>query len=214
MKSLRPFSLALLLFCAPVLAQEPVRDYVREAGTGLPLYRARVADAYGNRFNGTYLLDNEGFKLGELCYEGKVYSGILLHFDAAAQRVLLQQEGSPVMLDLGRDHIDWFVRDGRRFENLPARGVQLPDGFYEVVAQGQGAVYRRVDKRRLSLPDPNSSARGFIGYDDPNYKEGLMDYYSPKESWYQIKEDGSIKRLRSKRSIQNAIQYVRTQTAH
>ena len=212
--SMRPFILALLLLSVPALAQENMQDYVRAAGAGLPLYRARVADVYGNRFNGTYLIDNEGFKLGELCFEGKVYSGILLHFDAAAQHVLLQREGSAIQLDLGQDRIDWFARDGRRFENLPGRGVKLPTGFYELVAQGQGAVYKRVDKQLQSLPDPNSSARGFIGYDDPNYKEGLMDYYYAKESWYQIKEDGSIKRLRSKRSIQNAIQYVRSQVSY
>lgn len=216
MKSLCPFVLALLLFPLPVLAQEfpDSGDYTRAAGKDLPLYRARVADVYGNRFNGTYLIDNEGFQTGDLCYVGKVYTGLLLHIDAAAQHVLVQQEGSPVQLDLGREQIDWFSRGGRKYVNLPARGYKVPEGFYEQVAEGQGAVYRRVDKVLQRLTDPNGSARGYIGYQDPNYKDGLMDYYNWKETWYQVKEDGSVKRLRGKRSVQKAVQYVRSQVTH
>lgn len=214
MNFLRPFFLVLMLLSAPLLAQERAQDYVRAAGAGLPLYRARVADVYGNRFNGTYLIDNEGFLRGDLCYEGKVYPGILLNLDAVLQHVLVRLEGSSIMLDLGRDHIAWFTRDGRLYENLPARGYKLPDGFYEVVEEGRGGVYRRIDKILLRLPDPSGSARGYIGYDDPKYIDGLLDYYKWKESWYQIKEDGSVKRLRGKRSIQKAVQYVRSQPAH
>ena len=214
MNSFRPFFLAVLLLSVPALAQERAQDYVRAAGTGLPLYRARVADVYGNRFNGTYLIDNEGFLPGDLCYEGKVYPGILLNLDAVLHHVLVQQEGSPIMLDVGQDRIAWFTRGGRRYVNLTGRGYKLPDGFYEVVEEGRGGLYRRIDKALLRLPDPSSSARNYIGYDDPKYIEGLLDYYNWKESWYQVREDGSVKRLRSKRSIEKAVQYVRTQAAH
>ena len=216
MKSLRLFLLALLLLPLPVWAQDQavVQEYVKAAGAGLPLYRARVADVYGNRFNGTFLLDNEGFLDGELCYAGKVYPGVLLQLDAVAQHVLIRQEDSPIQLDLGRDRIAWFKRGGRKWVNLPSCGYLVPDGFYEEVELGRGAVYKRVDKVLQRLSDVNGSAREYIGYEDPNYKEGLLDYYRLKESWYQIKEDGSVKRLRGKRSIQKAIQYVRSQPAH
>jgi len=212
MISLRPLFFVLMLLPASLLAQETsdYRDYAQAAGADLPLYRAPAARGYGNRFNGTYLIDNQDFLTGEVCYSGKVYSGLLLHVDAVAQHVLLRREGSPILLDLGRERVDWFCRDGRRYVNLPARGVKVPEGFYEEVRKGRGAVYRRVDKVLQRLPGGSGSAREYIGYQDPNYREGLLDYYQWKETWYQVKEDGSVKRLRGKRAIEKALQYVGT----
>ena len=208
------FLLTLLPLSLSAQENEDYKDYAHAAGSGLPLYRARVADVYPHRYNGTYLIDNQGFLPGDLCYEGKTYSGLLLQVDAFTQHVLVRQEGSPIVLDLGRDQIDWFTRGGGKFINLPAMGCDVPEGFYEEMETGRGAVYRRVDKLLRTLPDVNASAREYIGYPDPDYKQGLLDYYERKETWYQVREDGTVRRLRGKRSINKAMQYVRSQVAH
>lgn len=218
MKNAKILLTAVLLILAPgLLRAQEVSDYetyARAAGPDMPLFRSRVADAYGYSFNGTYLADTLGFLPGKLCFEGKTYENLSLDLDAVLQHVLLQQEDSPIILDLGQDRIQFFTRGDKMYSNLPSMGYALPAGFYEVMAKGRGAVYKMVTKILSHLTDLNHDARGYIGYDDPNYRSGLFDYYQIKEYWYWVKEDGSIQRLKSKRRIRNAIQSVQTYETH
>lgn len=188
--------------------------YARAAGPDMPLLRSRVADSYGNYFNGTYLADTLGFLPGKLCFEGKTYENLLLNLDAVLQHVLLQQEGSPIILDLGLERVQSFTRGDKTYVNLPSMGYSLPMGFYELMAQGRGAVYKRVNKVFSHLVDLNHDAKAFIGYDDPYYRSDIFDYYQHKEYWYWIKEDGTIQRLRNKRKIRSAIQTVQGHETH
>lgn len=188
--------------------------YTRAAGVDLPLFRARVADVYGNNFNGTYLVDTLGFLPGEIRFEGKTYQNLSFHLDAVLQHVLMQQEGSPIILDLGLERVEYFTRGGRTFVNLRAQGYDVPAGFYEKEAEGRGAVYKRVDKSLNHLMDFNRDASTYIGYDDPHYRHNLLNYFQYKESWYWIKEDGTFQRLRNKRKVRSAIQSVRAHETH
>ena len=207
----------LLLGMPGFLWAQEVSDYEtyeRAAGTDMPLLRSRVADFYGNYFNGTYLADTLGFLPGEIVFEGKTYENLHLNLDAVLQHVLLQQEGSPIILDLGRDRVQSFTRGGKTYVNLPSQGYDLPVGFYELMAQGRGAVYKRVTKTFSHLVDLNHDAREFIGYEDPNYRSDIFDYFQHKENWYWIREDGTVQRLRNKRKIRNAIQTVQSHETH
>lgn len=208
----------ILLLGMPVfLRAQEVSDYEtyeRAAGTDMPLLRSRVADFYGNYFNGTYLADTLGFLPGKICFEGKTYENLSLNLDAVLQHVLLQMEDSPIILDLGRERVQSFTRGSKTYVNLPSLGYDLPAGFYELMAQGSGAVYKRVSKLLCHLGDLNHDARGYIGYDDPGYRSNLFDYYQHKESWYWIKEDGAVQHLRSKRKIRAAIQTVQAYETH
>ena len=217
-KNFKILLIATGLFLVPGLLQaQQVSDYEtysRAAGEDMPLLRSRVADTYGNYFNGTYLADTLGFLPGKICFEGKTYENLHLDLDAVLQHVLLQQEGSPIILDLGRDRVRSFTRGGKTYFNLPSMGYDLPAGFYELMAQGHGAVYKRVNKIFSHLVDLNHDARSFIGYEDPNYRSDIFDYYQHKEYWYWVREDGTIQRLRSKRKIRNAIQTVQSHETH
>ena len=206
-----------LLLVPELLQAQQVSDYevyARAAGADMPLLRARVADSYGNYFNGTYRADTLGFLPGSLCFEEKTYENLHLDLDAVLQHVLLQMEGSPIILDLGQDRVQSFTRGNKTYVNLSSRGYSVPEGFYELMAQGRGAVYKRVSKLLCHLGDLNHDARGYIGYDDPGYRSNLFDYYQHKESWYWIKEDGAVQHLRSKRKIRVAIQTVQAYETH
>ena len=209
---------SILLSLVPGLlrAQEltDYETYARAAGPDMPLLRSRVADVYGNYFNGTYLADTLGFLPGKICFEGKTYENLFLDLDAVLQHVLLQQEGSPFILDLGRERVQSFTRGAKTYVNLQSLGYSLPEGFYERMAEGRGSVYKRVNKTLCHLTDLNHDARRYLGYDDPYYRSNLFDYYEHKEYWYWIKEDGTIQRLKSKRKIRNAIQTVQTYETH
>ena len=62
--------------------------------------------------------------------------------------------------------------------------------------------------------DLNRDASAYIGYNDPNYRFNLVNYFQYKESWYWVKEDGTVQRLRSKRKVRNAIQSVNAHETH
>ena len=207
---------ALLLLPGFLSAQEfpDYESYARAAGEDMPILRSRVADNYGNRYNGTYLADTLGFLPGHICLEGKTYHNLSLNLDAVLQHVLLRQGGIPYVLDLGLERIQSFTRGSKTYVNLPSLGYSLPDGFYEIMAEGRGAVYKRVSKELHHLTDLNHDARRSIGYDDPDYRPDLFEYFEHKESWYWIREDGSVQRLRSRRKIRNALQTVQNHETH
>ena len=82
------------------------------------------------------------------------------------------------------------------------------------MAEGHGAVYRKVTKELHHLTDLNHDARRSIGYDDPDYRSNLFEYFEHKESWYWIREDGTVQRLRSRRKIRSALQSVQAYETH
>lgn len=218
MKHLTTFFVISLAFLASgVMKAQEVSDYeayARAAGPDMPIFRSRLADSYGNYYNGTYLADTLGFLPGKICFDGKVYENLSFDLDAVLQHVLMQRQGSPIILDLGLERISSFSRGSKTYVNLPSLGYDVPAGFYEVVAQGQGTIFKRVSKTLYHLTDLNHDARGFIGYDDPNYRSNLFDYYQLKELWYWVREDGTVQRLKGKRKIKNTIQAVQAHETH
>ena len=218
MKRTRLLLTTVLLFLVPVLLRAQQESdyeiYARAAGPDIPLFRSRVADNYGNYYNGTYLADTLGFLPGTICFEGKIYENLSFDLDAVLQHVLMQREGSPIILDLGQERVSSFTRGSKTYVNLPSLGYDVPAGFYERVAEGRGVIYKRVSKTLYHLTDLNHDARGFIGYDDPNYRSNLFDYYQLKELWYWIQEDGTVQRLKSKRKIKTALQAVQAHETH
>lgn len=216
MKKLTVLLAVLLLpsLCLWAQATLDYEAYARAAGEDLPLLRARIADNYGNRYNGTYLSDTLGFLPGRICLEGKTYENLSFNLDAVLQHVLLRQESTLLILDLGRERVQSFSRGDKTYFNLPSMGYPLPEGFYECMARGRGAVYRKVTKELHHLSDLNHDARRSIGYDDPGYRSNLFEYFEHKESWYWIREDGTIQRLRSRRKIRNALQSVQNDETH
>ena len=189
----------------PIIEQVGGIEKIKAMGIGAP---------NGNYYNGTYLADTLGFLPGTICFEGKTYENLSFDLDAVLQHVLMQREGSPIILDLGQERVSSFTRGSKTYVNLPALGYDVPAGFYERVAEGRGVIYKRVSKTLYHLTDLNHDARGFIGYDDPNYRSNLFDYYQLKELWYWIQEDGTVQRLKSKRKIKTALQAVQAHETH
>lgn len=210
---MKRFLVLFLLLSLPLAAfsQQPegYAAYLGAAGMDMPLFRARVADSYDFPYNGTYLIDTRGFGMGSVVYAGKVYSGLMFNLDAALHHVLVRMAGSPVTLDLGDDLVESFTRGETVYENLRLKGIKVPAGFYELLAKGPGgSVYCRTEKLARHLSDLNYDARNYIGYEDPDYKRGVADYFEQKQSWYLVRPDGSVRRLRTQGQVRNAIQSV------
>ena len=209
------FTKRILLLClfltvsGTMRAQEELR-YIEDAGIQLPLFRASIAAPYDFPHNGTYLVDTLGFVEGVLVFDGKVYPGLLLNLDSHAQHVLVRHKSTTIAMDLGRDSISEFTRGNKKYVNLEAAGYNVPAGFYEVIEEGRGTLDRKTERILRHLSSRDISAERYIGYDDPHYKRYLPDYFEYRETWYLVREDGSVQRLRRKKQIQKAQQYVRS----
>lgn len=191
-------------------AQGDAASYVREAGVNLPFFRTALAPSYSFSYNGTPMVDTLGFHEGTLVYEGKDYPGLQLNLDAVEQHVLVQLPHSPVVLDVGQESIESFSRGNAIYVNLGRMGLKVQPGFYEQMALGKGGLYRKINKSLKHLSTLEVSAERLIGYEDPHYRRLVTDYFEYSEVWYLVREDGSVRRLRNKRQIQNAYQYVQT----
>lgn len=192
------FRLILTLLLLPLLgaAQQPDPQalYLQRAGWDMPLYRGRVATSYTFNYNGTYLWDRGGFRQGDLSYAGKTYRGLEMDVNAHLQHLLLRYPGSYSVMDLGNDAVDWFTLGEDRFVNLRRRGIDVPEGFYRVVYEGEAAVYERIDKEFRR--DISSSNDGQIGYMDPAWKEGVFELFVQQKNWYYVDRNGKASRFK------------------
>ena len=194
----------LILVSLPCLAQEtdPYLIYLKEAGWDMPLYRGRTAIRYNFSYNGTYFWDLGGFRRGDLCYAGKVYRDMEMNINAHLQRLLIRFPDSFSTVDLGNRDVAWFTLEGERFVNLRAKGLDVPEGFYRAVYEGQEAVYERIDKEFRR--DINSSNDGEIGYRDPDYKEGVYEIFAQRRTWYFVDKNGQATRFKKQNALLKA----------
>lgn len=176
--------------------------YTAAAGIEAPVYRTRLAQTYEFPFNGTYRADTLGFLNGTLWYGGKRYDHMLLDIDARQQHLLVQYPGSPVVFDFGQERVERFDRGGIPYINLRAAGLNVPEGFFEEICTGRGTVYRLMGKVIQQIQPGAPMAD--IGYDDPHYRHEVLDYFSPKETWILLREDGSIFPLKRRNDFYKA----------
>lgn len=164
------------------------------------LYRGKLSSPFTFRYNGTYFIDTEGFKMGEVMYNGKLYSGVETNLDAYQQILCVKPNGDYAPLTPERDQVAWFTRGDQLFVNLQYLGFNgAPEGFFEVLHDGETPVVRQVIKFLESNPgDKNGDV---IGYYDENYDYKVITYfrYAPK-LWF-VNEDGSLSRLKGKRDV-------------
>ncbi|MBO4923183.1 MAG: hypothetical protein J5382_03565 [Bacteroidales bacterium] len=193
--------LAFMFQCITAIAQDyPEYDrFAEEAGEMSMLYRGKQGMSYSFPYNGTYYWYGRDFRRGDVFYNGKLYRNAFVNVNAHLQELLVKEDEDylPVLVDTG--HVEWFTMGDRRFLPRDAIGLpSLPDGFYEVLFDGQAKLYKRVDK--ILRKDANNRNGSGIGYDDPNYNDKVQDYFANRVSYYFIK-DGEIHSVRKWRGI-------------
>lgn len=194
--------LSCLLLAKPLLdAQDNSVSYLENAGWQASLFRGKSPSQYLYQHNGTYYFESEAFKTGDIYYNGKVYPGILLNLDACAMEVLARysKEMSPVSLNT--EQVAWFTMGTSLFVNLRYMGYsQAPEGFFEVLGDGDVTVLRYVRKvLKRSVGNHNGKP---IGYIDENYDTENPAYFFLDEKHFILDGDSLIKVSRKKASRQ------------
>jgi len=175
---------AILLLCSAASAQTPLQ-YQDEARELAVLYRGRKPNIYPFRFNGTYYLETRTFSQGQVFYNGKTYSNVLLNLDAYVQDLIVRPGESAGGVVLFRDQVTWFTLGNRLFVNLQYLGVKVaPDGYYELVRDGAEPLLRLSQKRFVTEASPKDSP-----YYDGNFDAGVVNCFIPQETYYVLEKD-------------------------
>ena len=192
-----------LLFAAvsPLCAQgDDAALYLSEAAESALLWRGKQAMPYSFAFNGTYYLYPPKFQPGNVAYNGKIYNGVEMNVDAYAQQLLIRPENSVNTKIAIRDHVEAFELDGRKYMNPQKYGISdLPEGFYEVLWQGEATVLR---SRVKLLRDNSEAKRSLADYSGP-YRPGVGKIFIVKETIYHIDAAGSITRIKNRSALYN-----------
>lgn len=169
--------------------------YAEEAREMSMLFRGKEGMNYPFVYNGTYYWSQRAFTLGDVFYNGKLYRDIYVNVNAHTQELLVKQSESLMPVVADRDFVDWFTMDSGMFVNLFKRGVpEASEGFYEVLYEGEAALYKRVDK--IIRKDANNKNGYAIGYDDPNYNDKVLNYFAYRAQYFFLK-DGNWTQVKS-----------------
>lgn len=167
------------------------------------LYRGRLPDVILVSYNGTYFWEGKEFKTGDIYFNGRVYTDVLMNIDAHNQDVQVRMDAASSPIVIYRDEVAWLSYSGKTFVNLNYIGCEsAPEGFFEILKDGDEAVLRQVQKvLRKSTANRNGSP---LGYFDPEYNEDVFLYFEYTETYYRL-ENGIVKKI-SRRKARKEIQ--------
>ena len=187
-KRKRILLLLLLLLGGPLSAQDRENDQSFSA-----LYRGKVANNYAFKYNGTYCWDERGLQEGSVMYNGKLYEGVFLQVDAYADELNVQPGKNTGLVVPYGEQVAWFKKGATWFVNLRYLGwTDAPQGFYEVVRDGERPLLRNVKKRLLTAGGNHNGDE--IGYVDPEYDGSISTYFRQQETFYVI-EQGLVRKI-------------------
>jgi len=168
-------------------------NYMEATGKNALLFRGKRAFNYNMRYNGHCFWQTPDFKIGDIDYNGKHYDDILLNIDAHRGEVLVKSPKSVMVIALISDAIDRFSIDGEQFVRPDAaRSKNCPDGFYQILCDGDVTVYKKVTKNFTSNTNNNNGVS--IGYEDPNYDVSVVSFFQYNARYYTVK-DGVLKKI-------------------
>ena len=191
-------ALALLSLAASAFAQEdPESDFAT-------IFRGKLPAAYPYRHNGTYYWDRKEFQQGDVWYNGRLYRDISLNVDAARGELQVRPLEKASAMVVFRDQVAWFTMGPKTFVNLRYLGWKdAPEGFFEVVRDGETPLLRRVEKPSAST---GPTAAYMIGhrYDDPDdYNSQIHNFFYRSETLYAL-EKGQLRKI-SKRNLKRRL---------
>ena len=182
-------ALALLSLAASAFAQEDTESAFAT------IFRGKLPATYPYRHNGTYYWDRKEFQQGDVWYNGRLYRDIFLNVDAVSGELQARPVDGVIAVVLVTDQVAWFTMGEKPFVNLRYLGwPEAPEGYFEVVRDGETPLLRRVSKTLRT--DSNGSSYA-IGYEDPDYDYTVNNYFRFQETFFAL-EQGRLKKISRK----------------
>lgn len=167
--------------------------YKKLSGSNATIYRGKLPKRYLSAYNGNPFWSDKEYVEGEVLFNGKVYENVLLNIDAYRMDLLCRFSYQTAPIVLSKEDVKYAVIGGKLFVNLNGLGYsRAPEGYYEVLKDGEKALLRQV--RKIYLTDAREHNGTDIGYYDPNYNEDYVNYFLFKEKLYTISQ-GKVKAI-------------------
>lgn len=193
-KALPIYIAFLLLSCLPLRAQDDLSRFEKDAGALSTLFRGRLQKNTTFRYNGTFYLDTRTFRKGDVLYNGKYYTDVLLNLNASTQELVIRPEANSAGVILYRDQVAWFSIGNRRFVNLRYIGLKdAPEGYFEVIRDGREPILR-MSFKHLRAATGLLSAKTLDDMDE-NYDPAVVSYYDREEKYYLLHPDGILQKI-------------------
>ncbi|WP_290964729.1 hypothetical protein [Flavobacterium sp.] len=138
-----------------------------------------------------YYIDE--FNLGNISFEGQIYSDVNLKYDILEDQVIYKQNGSSenVPINLITNKVDYFFIKNKKFINLKEESVKFPSiikGIYEETYIGENvSLYIKHTKEKAK------SFQADVIYYDFIYKIGYVLKYN--NYFYKVETERDFKKI-------------------
>lgn len=149
---------------------EDFKSFKADAAELLNLYRGAAPIQYRFHYTGTYFAYQDEYVKGNIIYNGKLYSDVLLNLNCHSDDLQVKIEKSDLIVILNKDFVNsfsignhYYINIGRRAtgnvylpgsnEDERMEGVErgfidesLPAGYYEVMYDGEMKLLKKTKK--------------------------------------------------------------------
>ena len=168
------------------VVEKDIQSYLNQVAGYSVIYSGKAEEPYSLEFVDHPYLGSDKFSAGTLCYNGIIYTDVMLRYDTYKGGFLVRHPGLLFGVELKTERVNWAVLNGHKivaskevgWENTPDNGflILLHEDVYPVI---------KVSK---------SVAR--------NRKEGqIVEFYFKFENQYYICVDGVCHLLKNKKSV-------------
>ena len=166
------------------------------------IFRGKLPGIYPYKYNGTYYWDRREFQPGDVMYNGRLYKNVYLNVDAYQGELEVRPLENTSAMVVFRNQVAWFTMGPKTFVNLRYLGyADAPEGFYEVLRDGEIPLLLRVDKQIRF--DGNNGGLNMIGGDNENYNSQIHNFFYRSETFYAL-EKGQLRKI-SKRNLKRRL---------
>lgn len=132
-----------------ILGQTPQENYMRKAGLNAALYRGPIQKRFMFRYNGTFYAFSSKFLSGEIWYNAKYYSGVVLNLDAYEDELCIAADNGTFAIILDKDQVEKFSFDNKNFIHVtPRMNIRnLPSGYYQLLYGGKDTLLKKIRQR-------------------------------------------------------------------
>jgi hypothetical protein len=152
----------------------------------LSLFNGTLHYGYSPAIEGIAYYKYDTWQTGTVEYDGIVYSNVMMKYDLVTDKLIVQTATGNISIALFSPRVKGFSFSGHKFTWLQKKDKSsLPEGFYEIVAEGKATLYVRSAKIILEEIINNTLQRKF---------EETTKYYILKEDgiYYQVSNKNSL----------------------
>lgn len=133
------------------------------------------------------------FNVGDLSFEGEIYSNVNLKYDIYDDQVIYKQNGETdnLPITLIKDKVDFFIIKNRKFVNLKAESIKFPNlikGIYEEgFASNEISFYTKHRKEKIKIFQSDGVYYNFI------YNTDFFIKYN--NFFYKVQSEKDVKKI-------------------